>query len=360
MGSNKNENFDQSRIYISDGEFECNLTIYKKEGTKINAEFGSAESHEKYEIECIPEDSILKFQIECEVDKEADEVELEKLMIKLADGFDKKEFLLGGQKNNGFGSFKDIKLEKSIYEFKTCKDVDEYICGKKVKREPVNFSIDNNESQKLTISMKGCFPYGVYQNFDLNLGKNITGIQKYKNIDDKFYIPGSSIKGIVKNGVVLLIKRFIVNNDNKVQEKIDEMFGNNSSKGKIRFSDVIVDSNKDNIKEYCYIKIDRLTGNAMDKAIKNQQEIEGQATVSVTINAKHETKYIFPICYIMKNIAIGNIPIGGRTGIGLGEFNAKEIYIDSKPFKIADGSLIDDKNRTIEEYFNQFKRWCDK
>lgn len=406
--SEVNENtFKESSIFISDGRMVSNHKTLNKDGTKIDAEYGSGKDKHKYNFKYLPEGSEFEFYVELDSlsllkklkedkkqnktsEKESINV-FEEIVEIWAKGLNTQTLLLGGQKNNGFGRFKIKNLQKAEYEINCVEDLDRYIFKGNEQEiyTDVEFKQDDIINEDILLKMEGEFLYGVYQGF---MAEEITGIQKKYSEQKRrevYYLPGSSIKGIVRTEVYLLLKRIILDGKKesnssleelkKVENKCNELFGDTKQKGKVQFSDLeIIDGKPILIERYernktqnkisaqkgnpKYIKIDRLTGSAYPGALKEQREIEGKATIIMRLDGTNKDKigaWLFCLIYVLRRIGIGLVPLGGRTCIGLGEFLADNIEIKSNITETYETKELrsDSKNR-LYCYFEAFKRWC--
>ncbi len=400
-GEDGREEFITSGIYISDGKIAEESVYCRKEGTAINPTYGTAERHQKYSLEYLPEGTEIFFQIEGDIrddkgqdstrqEKELCADELEKIVCTWAQGFAAQTLLLGGQKSNGFGRFRLKKLEKTVFVLNNSKSLDDYIFCRKDQKETVcwrnlDFYRLANRST-IVFSMTGEFPYGVYQAFPIKESSNtgedfpdkrqLTGLQKK---GDDFFIPSTSLKGLVKNQIRLLLKR--ITGEECVSEKLNELFGGENGPGKLTFFDLLIkDSQPVYVERYVkhgqrewrneksgpvYIKIDRLTGNAYASALKQQQEIQGNAEICFKLSADQSgddlEPYLFPLVYVLRRIGAGIVPLGGRTVIGLGQFFAQKIKItiDDKAYIVETGDELQEDINLLEEWFESFKKgWC--
>lgn len=373
--------FIESAIYISDGTIRINgnsnqdIPIKGKEGTMIQPETGTAKDKHKYSLEHLPAGTTVKFTIESEVEFEEQEVGFQHIIETWASGFVKGMLRLGGQQTNGFGEFKLIALEKRELNLLSVQDLEDYIFNgyKNLSVKSIDIGERNSDTPFFHFILKGSFPFGVYQGYQLGDGTT-TGIQR---MNGKYYLPSTSIKGVFKSELRLLLQRFI--RPEKIENKLAEMLGNKERKGILIFSDAMLEENfvrthrnqrNDKYKqvketESVYIKIDRLTGGAYEGAIKKQSEIFGHTSIHIYLQNGTKDSLVFPIVYILKKIALGAITLGGRTAIGLGEFEGSEIEVR--------GQLIErysvDNNREIVvmseeqeermgEYYESFRKWC--
>ncbi|MBS4534351.1 hypothetical protein GOQ29_01820 [Clostridium sp. D2Q-14] len=374
LGGNQNEKFLESIIYISDGEINPTDKIHTKEGTRINHTSGSAEKNHKYTIEYLSKGSTIIFKVECEVEDKCSEEIFNKIIGTLQKGFKNERIKLGGQQNNGFGEFKLNELRRMEHTFNTQNDLDEYIFSSnemdsKLVEEGLP-SYENKGKNQINFSLKGKFPYGIYQGFRYDKNGQLTGLQK---LEDKYYLPATSFKGLVKNEIRILLSKFLQNESN-ISKKLDEIFGDQKSKGKILFSDIVLENsgiiktkrfNKDSgekiSEESIYIKVDRLTGDTIDGAMRKQVEVYGNATLECKLMDcdQDENPYIFPLIYVFKRIGEGIVPLGGRTSIGLGQFYGTKLKLSES---IKDTFIINELSseqiEKIKEYYNFFESWC--
>lgn len=394
MGGAKTEEKDkvkfiESKAIIEDGKIEQNASLGTKEGTQIDSSFGTAKQKMKYEYEYIKPGTTLSFTIEYELNEKEDKKDIDKIMQTIAHGFETKELKLGGQKNNDFGSFKVRALKKATFNLSTVNDIENHIKYKagieELKVEDKEVTVEdiwvkncdiykiNDASKNLMIELKGKFPYGVYQNFKIkDSEKGFTGIENDT-------IPASSIKGLLRHQIEKMMNQ--IQSDKIVQEKMEILFGGEESAGLIHCFDIkdIKDENKvqsidkDNNgvceNDPSHIKINRLTGGNMDHALLTQRENSGE-NLSIKVELKKSRtddnsiseSAIFPLLYTMVSIANGELPIGGKTNIGLGVFKATEINIEDQNLKdlvfmseLEDGNKRFDLNKEeIQSYFEKF------
>ncbi len=374
LGGQKGEEFLESTIYISDGNIKLNDKIYYKEGTKINHKHGSAEKNHKYTIEYLPPKTVITFNVECNIQDKYSEEIFNKIIGTWEKGFEDRKIKLGGQQNNGFGEFKLNKLKQKEHIFRTEKDLDRYIFSLyEIEAKSVrNFeSYEGSDKKQISFSLSGKFLYGLYQGFVDKNNSELTGLQ---NFGDKYYLPATSFKGVVKNEIRILLSRFLID-ENVILKKLNEMFGDQDQKGKIAFSDVTLknpktvktkrlkkDDNESSWKESSiYIKVDRLTGGVFDGAMIKQREICGDAVLKCILMDfdQNVNPYIFPLIYVLKRIGEGLVPLGGRTSIGLGQFFSTEMELSGTVEESFIFNELDKyKIKKIKNYYDSFERWC--
>ncbi|MCG8498780.1 MAG: RAMP superfamily CRISPR-associated protein [Firmicutes bacterium] len=403
LGEEGEETFVTSGIYISDGKMTKTTGYSRKEGTAVNPAYGAAEKHSKYTLEHLPEETKIFFRIEGDVrddTQENDELcaaELEKIIGTWAKGFETQRLVLGGQKSNGFGRCRLEKLEKTVFPLDSGECLKQYIFrsrdrkGKALDWKELLY-YESEDRCRVVFSMEGVFPYGVYQSFDVKNADNtggaaakdskgrqqLTGLLKKMG---RYFIPSTSVKGLVKNEIRLLLRR--IKDKALADKKLEELFGGEAAPGKVVFSDLQIEGGREvQVERYVkneqkkwqeeqrgpiYVKIDRLTGGAYASALKHQQEIQGRAKIRFELSADQYggdiTPYIFPLIYVLRRIGTGTVPLGGRTVIGLGGFSAQKVEVavgkDGLRTIETGGNLSEENRKQLEQWFESFKRWCD-
>jgi len=351
----------ESRVYITDGSFE-NAKILKKDRVKINSELGVAERNHKFFTEYLPVGMILKFKIECSLKSDKDLTELRNIIGTIIAGMKSGAILLGGQKNNGFGLFKKAEVSEEIHDFTTPVKLDKFIFGE-IEQKPDrdidwnDFKLRNNDIRRETIRMQGVFKYGVYQKYvdEKNKDIRITGVENNE-------IFAFSIKGLFRSEFELLLNRVMKNSKDDNMRKLADVFGGEEKVGKIRFHNMKI-VEKANEEGECkksnydrkYIKIDRLTGGAIDGNLRTQREIQGVGELKLDY-LLNDDFFIFPLIYIFKKIATAQVSLGGRTATGLGEFRASSLTIGEEEIEFRNMK----ENEKFRKYYESFVGWCKK
>ncbi|WP_019537486.1 RAMP superfamily CRISPR-associated protein [Paenibacillus ginsengihumi] len=382
------EVFVTSRLFISDGKLEGNYTFHTEEGTAIDRAYGTAASHLKYKYDYVDGQPHISFRIECDISEGNGEAlhqkELERLIDVWATGIGRGIVRFGGKKNLDFGRFSLIGIERIVHPLDNAESLDMYIFNRHNRKgesyHPGALDPDPFEAHSETVfRLQGSFPYGVYQSYDVQdeaASDSLTGVRRNSR---GYYLPASSIKGLLRSEVELLILRMTGSRD-VAKMKCCELFGSSDGAGKLSFSPLQIDEaaevkvkrcpfkNNDNktvSKRPVYIKIDRLTGGAYSSALKEQKEIQGNGVLEfrlkTTVDLDGNSPYFFPLIYALRRIGSGKVPLGGRTVIGLGQFMASETVVSGKGWSETienDGELPESQILRLKQQFELFERWC--
>lgn len=414
--SDGKKEFKESRVFISDGcitmpdhcmeKTTGQVRIPVMEGTAINPRTGAARSKHKYTRYELPPGTELVFTVECDIQtdeagqqKEIDVTDVsqavvpfEQLTYACAAGIHRGELRFGGQKSNGYGQFLLKGLTRREFVLNSCSALDYYIfkrhveeieekdCTEEALKQQEHFS----SRTPVVLSLKGRFPYGVYQAYDDLDRSQITGLKR--RADGKYYLPGSSIKGLLRHELHRLLIRMLLNDSRYISEceslaneLLKEWFGSQDKAGSVVVANVVIDEAREmKIERFenkekktsatiglpTYNRIDRITGGVIDGALKTQNEVRGDAEIRLEIrNAKDAENKLFPLIYLLRNIGSGLLPLGGRTVIGLGEFEAKATKVnvegeaDWLVFNNTDLSV--DGESKLREYYEKFKAFID-
>ncbi|MMZ60152.1 hypothetical protein D1872_222270 [compost metagenome] len=171
--------------------------------------------------------------------------------------------------------------------------------------------------------------------------------------------------------------RHISECESLADELLKEWFGSQDKAGSVVVANLVIDAAQEmKIERFenkekkisatiglpTYNRIDRITGGVIDGALKTQNEVRGDAEIRLEIRyAKDAENKLFPLIYLLRNIGSGLLPLGGRTVIGLGEFEAEvtEVYVEGKwlVFNNADLSVAGESK--LREYYEKFKVFID-
>ncbi|MBD2847063.1 hypothetical protein IDH44_17840 [Paenibacillus sp. IB182496] len=369
------ESFVTSSIYISDArllkrEGKREPKVYR-EGTAIDAHTGAALDKQKYKLEYLPVGTELSFTIEFE------DQNFESFIQIWKNGIKSGALQFGGKKSNGFGCFELLKLERQVWAFQCAEDVDAYLFeGSNDHSESLSTERDEGELHaQMSFTLSGKFPYGVYQAFALSESEHsiegtLTGLLKEGGT---YVIPATSIRGLLRQQVYKLLIR-MTDSTELADKKCAEMFGSKDGRGKFSFEDVKLSEvkrvvverpEKEKDAEPTYVKIDRLTGSAFKGALKRQREIQAEAVIEIGLDAIDEShrRYVFPIVYALRLLGSGQLPIGGRTGIGLGQFYANHTVMKGHGLETSlslsnSGRIESAVEATLRIYYKEFERWC--
>ncbi|KAA9004870.1 hypothetical protein F4V43_09565 [Paenibacillus spiritus] len=414
--SDKPADFIESRAFIGDGRLTPteewselivgNDPFPAMEGTAIEAGTGTARPNHKYKRYYLPAGTKLCFEVECDaVLKEAkkpeeasvpeSEISFTQLVYILAAAIESGELRFGGQKSNGYGRFAVEGLTRHDFIFDNPMALDDYVWNRRAnegcecREDALNNNLYSSPRSPVVLSLKGSFPYAVYQAYSgptnaRVLSAKATRLQQ--NINGNYYLPGSSVKGLLRHELRRLLLRMLrVDADDSERERaaevlVQEWFGSQEKPGSIVVEDVVIDkaqeikikrpySQKRQNEEQDandfpkYIRIDRITGGVIDGALKTQNEVHGEAEVRLELRdaADVEAK-LFPLVYVLRRVGSGLIPLGGRTAIGLGEFHATATEIDLYGDKLCfrnDDMLPEDEESVLKFYYDQFVKYIE-
>ncbi|MEK4529887.1 RAMP superfamily CRISPR-associated protein [Paenibacillus sp. FSL H8-0104] len=401
------EEFLESRVFISDGYLklpnnpsgvaQSNGGFLVMEGTAVDPKTGSARIKHKYKRDDLPKGTELVFTVECDTQTEAmkspegtvmsdamqEPISFQKLMYTCAVAIHKGKLRFGGKKSNGHGCFSLQQLTCREFTFNSFAALDQFIFNRDIVEEKdcTEDALEYEEHVSVhpttVLYLKGRFPYGVYQSYtdqkrDDKQTAQITGLLREE--DNQYYLPGSSIKGLLRHEMRRLLFRMLQDQERsaEIEARVDtllqEWFGSQDKMGSVVVADVVINQtherNNNSNSKSIYNRIDRITGGVIDGALKTQNEVRGTAKIHLELKASKDAENkLFPLLYLLRSIGSGLLPLGGRTVIGLGEFEAKETVVHHKGdiLKFSNTCpLSEDSQTNLEKYYNLFVGFLNK
>lgn len=349
----------RSKVFFYDAIGE-EVDIELRPGLKINEKTGSAymesqngnrRSGHKFEREFLGTDH--EFEIKIEVfakDEEENKILKETLYMCLI-ALDKKHIHIGGYKTSGAGEFDVLKVEEEEYDMQSKIGLFDYISQNGTRR--------NITKEVKQLKLKDSFAeFNIICNIDKpilvkginsNESDNAESVN-IKNNKGQYIIPGSGLKGVLRNHCRRIEDYF------NSKELTETAFGYSNDKikekhsGRVFVSDIIIDKHKDAI-NYNRIKIDKFTGGTITGSKFAEKPIVSQDTVNIKIKYKSgkdkakDKAIIGMLILALRDIGVGNIPIGSGSNVGRGrlQFGKMDINFDNKKLE------VDFINKTVSE-----------
>lgn len=320
------KNLSKFFVYDSYADFEKYET---RPSVKIDEHTGANEGKGKFDRYYVGAGHKFNLKFEVYADSEEDKESYKKVVYELLSALDNGDIMIGSYKSIGAGAMEindiaeeDIDLEDKKQLFSYLKGEEKY---KKIEKSTLK---KDNAENIVTFELKGDLktPILIKGNDSLDYkrpdGENIT------NADGKYFIPGSSIKGVVRSESRKILRSL---NKGYIEENIFGSSNNaeDKSASKIRFFDAFIE--KDLKAIYNRIKIDKFTGGVRKSAILNDEPLTGEIKLLAKYYCKGEEKEINTaiglISVIFKNIAIGEVAFGSGNSIGRGRIDGKRLVI---------------------------------
>ncbi len=341
-------------LNFSDGLFTRHNSMTRPH-VKINGATGAGEDKGKYNTKCIPAGEIFSFDIVMKTDKLDNEIE-SKIEILLG-GLNSGAVCLGAQKTNGFGQV-SLVVKKRVFSLVNENDrnawLSDDISAAKIIMLPVPY---NKETVFKILSVSS--DSMLIKSIATGDGKNATvHMSESMSDDSKAIIPGSSLKGIIRNRINAVAQIIGIR-----QETVDQIFGRNSLKGSdngiagtVIFNEAVIKNKK--FQKISRIHINRFTGGVIDRALFTETPVSGEFELTIKVQTAenlHKTACGL-ILFAIRDIAIGLYGIGSGNSIGRGRLNINEIQIKS-----ADGnaSLVFGDSPSVKDDLGIIKAWLD-
>lgn len=305
------------------------LSLNKFSGTVASSKLKGTEGYSgnKFDQRYIASMSKFEFEIILYTGQNSTKSEHQFIIEEVFSAFEKEYIKLGSQKTNGCGKISILKVEKNKYSMNETFDRNAW-----AKDLACNFEILDVSNVKLIDNLKMPYRFKLIAEIDKALLlKGSDGAEQFKDANERYIIPGSSIKGAFRNHI-----EKISSFKNLNQEFITSMFGSSSQddeviSGKIIFDEIVIKESKDI--EGFRIKIDKFTGGVIDMALVSERPIWGKIAISAEVAKDNEEEGFaknMMLLWAFRDISKGMFSLGGGESIGRG-------YIKPQSLSVSDG-----------------------
>lgn len=164
-----------------------------------------------------------------------------------------------------------------------------------------------------------------------------------KNHDD-FVIPGTTIKGVIRHRAQHLLRQIFPDSEHS-QDFINHLMGYaNESKGvgqqsHLMVHEAYIPSSQVRLHKQTRNRIDRLTGGTIEGALFSEDPIWRNKDFSAPVHFKWRVKKCQDreaglLFLVMRDLWMGNVPIGGGAAIGRGVLQGQRCHLQFKQWDI--------------------------
>lgn len=349
FGSCKDEG-RKSRIFFYDAyakRYEKNKNYEHRTRTSIDAEKGVAKN--PINTAYLSEHMSFEVGIRIESNSADKEEKYRELICYCINALHHGYLRIGADKTNGAGLFAVADAKYAIYDTHDKNQLRDYLLRKEAEKE-LNFSTYDIKNKFSVIEAKDVSiesPLLIKGNGKKTGDSDDISI---KNIGGKYIIPGSSIKGIIRNRCGQIAEYLGIGDD-----IIVDMFGSNhesSHAGTITFADAYVEEVKE--KKYSGIHIDKLTGGVIKSGLYNRKPITGRTGIKViysnSYNTENKDVKMAILLLALRDFFTGKISIGSGFADGFGRVSAESLFIQDfdKEFCLSFDQHIDEADVYLE------------
>ncbi len=315
-------------------------TLPIREHTAITDK-GVAKEYSKFDEEILYKGTRFKFSIELIEDTKKNFEDILSLLSS-------SSFRIGGGSSKGFGKIRVIEIKTQSFESNSYGDYSSSLNHSLSD----SYQVVAHNSKKHTIYTLKITPddffmfgsgFGDGDADQTPLYEKIVDYKKAKLSENMVLIPTSSIKGALAHRTTYhynLQKKYFIG-DEDAKQTIKELFGEakNSKddidglKGKIIFSDVF-QKNKNELKTFDHVGIDRFTGGALDGVLFQEKTIaqKDEFEIEIVVENGIQECYIKAFETALDDICSGMLALGGTTTKGNGVFSGT-LYIDGEHYE---------------------------
>lgn len=350
FGKNKSAEGDDipSRIKVTDAVIEGNADQIKMElrpHVRINGKFGSVNTEEthgilsgtKFQILYLSTGTKFQFDLYYYTDADNRKIDSELEYIKeCIQAIHTGDILFGSRKSTGCGKCKIIKCDRMFYDLMNLNSRTSWLNAEK---SPVCIdllpTIEQTLQESYHLQLKGKIAASLLTKgvgilkADNNYEEGLQA-RSLKNASKEYIIPGSSVKGVVRNQVAK-----ILDFRGKEGELLNQIFGGesnhkegNMAPGILFFEDCILKDHQDDMQPR--IHIDKFTGGVMDGQLFHEEVVNGGLELNINVKGMDQNlakRAAGLLLMVLRDISLGLVSLGGGSNIGRGYLEVSEITL---------------------------------
>lgn len=310
-----------------------------RDGVMINHEKGAAEDRKKYDYQLMEPGVEFPFFAEITIRHGMDINAVKQLAADIQTALCSDELRIGAFTNSGFGRM-ECKGFK-VWHFEFDRDADawlEYVKTKQIKLPEQNLSglqrsiSSSGFSIEAIFQLKSSLIIGAYSE-----GEEEGSDKSQLKSGEDFVLPGKSIRGALRHRALKILKT--KGDAEQAEDQIQSLFGiviededkKEQKKGRLRIEEVRL--KKDEVQSLIQnrVRIDRFTGGTVDGGLFNSQPIwttgREHLKVCLTVHQEATTQDKELLLFLLKDLWLEDLPIGGEKSIGRGVLCGMEARI---------------------------------
>lgn len=359
--------------FICHDLYSSHAAIRIRDGVKIDPKNQVAKEKCKYNYEIIDRGAIFNLFWEVTLRKHYNAETFRRILATIIEPLQSGTISFGAKTGNGFGKCKLKTIQVSEFDFRNKEDVLRWMkqdfSNGKSGIDLMPFSYQNNS---FSIEAKFAIKNSIIIKSYSEAVKMPDATSTTSN--GKFVLPGTSIKGAIRNRATKILKTFC--DDGEANEKMDCLFGiagrdGNDTKIKSR---VIIEERKiENVipEMQNRIKIDRFTGGTVKTALFNSMPLWAKEnnsesiTIVIKIN-KYKQWEAGLMLQVLKDLWCEDLPLGGEKNIGRGvlqgisasvKWDDQEVVIKSRDDRLeldeSSATKLNNFARSFGEYIQE-------
>lgn len=369
-----------SRIKISDGEFlENSIRMEYRPRVAIDSRTGSVhssqikgsgrESGHKFEMELIGSGAKFHMVIYLFHNKsDTYHEDFKRVLAELTAGY----LQMGGQRSNGSGFFTAEKLLHISFDLTNAEGRSQWIQEDTIPESAYHDLLHELSSKKGSLYAYEFEVIGDTEGALLvksasaeSFGIGAADTENMKNAANHYIIPGSSLKGALRNRILLIARTL------DKEALVPAMFGRTGkrgsvgSRGNVVVRDVIIGEDGPDVltKLQSRIHVDKFTGGVMQTGLFTEKTVSGHVVMRITVEKRGDTQASAGMILLaLRDLASGLWNLGSGYNVGRGFITIEKVHMripGEKDVIISfsgDGNITDEKER-IQEVLRSVQTW---
>jgi CRISPR/Cas system CSM-associated protein Csm3 (group 7 of RAMP superfamily) len=318
LGPDTQSDGPQSRLLFSDAPCVFEAGVELRDGVAICPKTGIAVEGKKYDLELLATGS--KFKIKMELLAPNVPSKLKHLLGSILCAFEEEEIRIGGRTRRGYGRCRVDSWNVWSYTLTTPDGLFYWLTqsakpkvlesGRQWLTDPRELA---SESFSITLNLKLTASILIGSS---GQGPNDADRAHLTRIDKggrKSVVAGTSLAGILRSQC-----RRIANTIGAEEKLVSELFGSSQSASRVRVEESTIEQGT-NLR-HTRVKINPWTGGAAEGALFDQDCHYGGTTQLLITSSGVSDPAKALLLLACRDLALGQLSIGGQTGVGRGQF----------------------------------------
>lgn len=346
------------RAYVYDAVLNQYSGLETRNGIEIDRKYGTAKKGKLYTRYYLAEGT--KTCIEMKVYCRSRE-EFKTLFCKIADGIEAGGIAFGANRSNGAGCFKVDSAEYRILDLQKAEDLETYLADDPKWKGSSYTPVSASPSLNNTFVLEAEIPNGLLvKDGEKHRGINSMNIVRIADGKEQAYIPGTTIKGLMKAQADRILKYY-----GWESSLLASIFGSDPqgtpTKGHVFVSDVDITSACKRI--YARNKIDRLKGSGINGGLIMEEVLSTKEGKTISIAVRIDP-YMEPelqriariLVYLaLRDLGAGYLSIGSGNNVGYGRLRGTKLSVGEQvcTFKYNEDQVSIDIPNGLKEELEQ-------
>lgn len=305
-------------LTISDGIFDPSSAVSSRPRLRIDGRTGTGSNGAFFSVVALPGGSKFTFSVLWSGFPEQHEQQLA-VVEQIFSAIQSGQICFGAQKANGFGRV-SVRVRKKLYDMSDPEGLTAWMDDSMEGAEQLTLPEAIADVRQAVFTLSGNTDAILVRSGSLDKDRAAVNMRER----DSYLIPGSSVKGAIRNRVAQIAATLDI--DPGVTNQIFGFASDRTqtgSAGIVRFEDVKLENHTRTVTR---IRINRFTGAVMNQALAKEKPVSSRVTLRVTAPADQPLACLL-LLYALRDLGVGLYPLGSGGSVGRGFISGETLTV---------------------------------